>query len=256
MMRLPVTARHDGKTYTLSSPVGIPADCWARVRVTLDGAKAAIHVDGKQVAQEAFAFSPRSVFSGDRTEGNFIACGRHNEDFFAGRMDHFRIYRDVHEDFDALGPVPPAITQLQEWSELDQQKADAWEAKKNIVMAGLSAGKYGQLQEEMEKCKKEQYQIRRKQHNLDELETRARAADESIGKMPREINEAFRAEADVAKIEEDVRKLKENANAIANDIKKHADYVKLDEQFKARQKQMHEVDALNDATQKTKSWQS
>ncbi len=61
--------------------------------------------------------------------------------------------------------------------------------------------------------------------------------------MQREINEAYRAEADVAKIEEDVRKLNEKANAIANDIKKHADYVKLDEQFKARQKQMHEVDA-------------
>jgi hypothetical protein len=238
-----LTAKHDGKTYTLAAPAGIPANRWARVRVTMDGATAAIYVDGKQVAQNAFAFCPRSVFTGDRVEGNFLACSRNKDDFFAGRMDHVRIYRDVHKDFEALGSAPFAITQLQEWSEPDQQKADAWEAKKNIVNTHLMAGKYGELQKEIEQCQQEQYQLRRKQYNLDALEARARKADEAIGQMQREIDQAYRAHTDVAKIEEAIKRLNEKANVIANSIKENAEYVKLAEQVQAHEKKMPEVDA-------------
>ena len=236
-------AKHDGKAYALAAPIGIPANRWARVRVTMDGATAVIYVDGKQAAQEAFAFSPRSVFTGDRVEGNFIACSRNNDDFFAGRMDHFRIYRDVHKDFDALGSVPFAVTQLQEWSELDQRKADAWEARKNIVNTRLLAGKYGELQKEIKQCEQEKYQLRHKQYNLDELEARARKADELIRRMHREINQAYRAHADVATIEGAVKKLNEKANAIANSIKEDAEYVKLAEQVQAHEKKTRQVDA-------------
>jgi hypothetical protein len=98
-----------------------PANEWVRVRVEMNGSTASIHVDGKQVAQKAFAFSPRKVFIGDRPEGNFIACGRNKDEFFQGRMDHFRIYRKVHNDFNALGPPPFALTQMPESAEELQQ---------------------------------------------------------------------------------------------------------------------------------------
>jgi len=235
-------AKHDGKTYTLAAPTGIGANRWARVRVTMDGATAVIYVDGKQVAQKAFAFSPRSVFTGDRVEGNFIACSRNKDDFFAGRMDHFRIYRAVHKDFDALGSVPFAVTQLQEWSEPDQRKADAWEAKRNIVNTNLMAGKYGELQKEIEQCEQEINKLRRKQYNLEALEARARKADELVSRMHREIHEAYRAQPDVAGIEEAVKKLNEKTNAIAKSARENAEYVKLAEQVKAHEKKMHQVD--------------
>jgi len=54
----------------------------------MDGATASIHLDGKQVAQEACAFRPRDVFIGDSPEGNFIACSRNQDGFFTGRMDN------------------------------------------------------------------------------------------------------------------------------------------------------------------------
>ena len=238
-----LTAKHDGKTYTLAAPTSIAAGPWARVRVTMDGAKAAIYVDGKQVARKVFPFIPRSVFTGDRVEGNFIACSRNKDDFFAGRMDHFRIYRKVHKDFDALGSVPYAITQLQEWSERDQRKADAWEAEKNIVNTRLMTGKYGELQKEIQQCEQEQYQFRRKQYNLDALEARTRKAAELVNQMNREINEAYRAHADVATIEEAIKKLNEKAAAIAASIKDNDEDVKLVEQVEAHEKKMHEIDA-------------
>lgn len=238
-----LTARHDGKTFTLAAPDGIPSDRWTRVRVTMDGATAVIHIDGRQAAQSAFAFSPRSVFTGDMVEGNFLACGRNKDDFFAGRMDHFRIYRAAHKDFDALGPAPFAITQLQEWSEPDQQKADAWEARKNIVTASLTAGKYGELQKEIKQCEQEQYQLRCKQASLEALEASARKADEVIVRMQGEIDQAYRAHADVAGLEEAVKKLNEQIDVIANEIKKDAGYVRLAEQVQAHEKKMQEVDA-------------
>jgi hypothetical protein len=112
-----LTARHAGKSYTVAASKGIPAGTWTRVRVEMDGATASIHVDGKRVAAKAFAFYPRSVFIGDRPEGNFIACGRNKEAFFKGRMDHFRIYRKVHDDFSAVGSPPGALIQAKDFHE-------------------------------------------------------------------------------------------------------------------------------------------
>ena len=236
-------AKHAGKTYSLTAPAGIPAERWTRLRVTMDGTTAVIHVDGKQAAQSAFAVSPRAVFTGDRVEGNFLACSRNKEDFFAGRMDHVRIYREAHQDFDALGPVPFAITQLQEWSELEQQKADAWDARKNIVNTQLMAGQYGELQKEIKQCEQELYQLRAKQCNLAALEARVRKADEVISRMQSEIDQAYRAHADVAAIDGSIKKLIDQINIIAISIRENAGYVQLAGQMQAHEKKMQEIDA-------------
>jgi hypothetical protein len=125
-----LTARHGGKSYIASASEGIPADKWVRVRVEMDGAAASIHLDGKPIARKGFAFRPRMVFIGDRPEGNFIGCRRNKDAFFKGRMDHFRIYRKVHEDFSAVGPPPHALTQVPERPRKDPKRRDFYRSLK------------------------------------------------------------------------------------------------------------------------------
>jgi hypothetical protein len=93
-----LVAHHAGKTYKLASSQAIAPKKWSRLRIEMDGASAAIHVDGKQTAKQSFPFRPFMVFPGDAPVGNFIACSRNRDEFFQGQMDHFRIYRKVHED--------------------------------------------------------------------------------------------------------------------------------------------------------------
>ena len=150
-----LTAKHNGKTYTMAASAGLPANKWARLRVEMDGSTAAIHIDAKQVAKKGFAFSPRMVFIGDRPEGNFIACGRNKDKFFKGQIDHFRIYRKVHDDFDAVGPPPDALIQVPEWSEKDQQRHDEWQQRRKALDDELRAGKYGEMQAEIRQIGKD-----------------------------------------------------------------------------------------------------
>jgi len=112
-----LVARHGGKTHRLSASAAVPANRWVVVRVEIDGSRASIHVDGKPIAKGVFPFRPRDVFIGDRPEGNFIGCDRNRGRFFKGRMDYFRIYRKVHEDFSAIGKRPPDADKLAaEWT--------------------------------------------------------------------------------------------------------------------------------------------
>jgi hypothetical protein len=128
-------ARHQGRTMLLTASKEIVADKWVALRVEMTGSNAAIYIDGKKIAAKQFAFSPRAVFPGDAPVGNFIACGRKKNDFFTGRLDHFRIYRKVHEDFSKVPPPPRALTQVQEAPPKDDKKArgrQAWEFQQGL----------------------------------------------------------------------------------------------------------------------------
>jgi len=234
-------AKHDGKTYTLAAPTGIPADRWARVRVTMDGSTASIHIDGKQVAKQGFAFSPRMVFIGDSPEGNFIACGRNQDEFFKGRMDHFRIYRKVHEDFDALGPLPFALTQIQEWSEKDQERADEWEGRRRAKEAELSAGRYEEIQGEIRRLQ-EQRSALQKTSKIAELEARVKEATQEKNALDQKIREAFGAPSEIVKARQEVDELRKKMDAIVQAIRANSEYVKLTEKIQACEKQRGEVD--------------
>ena len=150
-----LTARHKGKTYTLAGSTGIPAGKWARVRVEMNGSTASIYIDGKRVARKRCAFSPRMVFTGDLPEGNFIACSRAKRDFFKGQMDHFRIYRTVHDDFSAVGAPPSALIQVPEWSERDQQRHDEWEQRRRAKESEIRQGKYGEIRKEIQRVQRD-----------------------------------------------------------------------------------------------------
>jgi len=127
--KLTLVAKHGGKTQTLVSSQAVPTAKWTTVRVELDGENASISIDGKQAAKGRFQFRAGDVFIGDRPEGNFIACGRDQSGFFQGKMDHFRIYRKVHEDFASLGRVPFPLLRLITKESVEQAKelSAAWE---------------------------------------------------------------------------------------------------------------------------------
>ena len=125
-----LVARHAGKTYKLASSQAIAPKKWSRLRVEMDGSSAAIYVDGKQTAKQSFPFRPFMVFPGDAPVGNFIACSRNRDEFFQGQMDHFRIYRKVHEDFGAVGEPPRALTREYERPIEGVHKPNGPEAKR------------------------------------------------------------------------------------------------------------------------------
>ncbi len=236
-----LTAKHKGKTHALAASAGIPTGKWARVRVEMDGSTASIFIDGKQVAKKGFAFSPRMVFIGDRPEGNFIACGRNKDEFFKGQMDHFRIYRKIHKDFDSLGPAPAPLTQVAEWSERDQQRHDEWEGQRKAKEAELAAGKYGELQEEIKKLHQQKGELH-KLANQAELDNRVREADKARNELERKIHDEYRALPAVAKAEQEIKELSDKINAIANKVRENAAYVKLGEEIKACEQRRGAID--------------
>jgi len=236
-----LTAKHKGKSYSLTASQGIPADKWARVRVEMDGATASVYIDGKQVARKGFAFRPRMVFIGDRPEGNFIACGRNKDEFFTGKMDHFRIYRKVHEDFNALGPPPFALTQMQEWSERDQQRSDIWAGRRKAKEAELRAGKYGQIQEEIRELHAKRSALS-KSDKLNELDAGARKADQAKQALDRKIHDAFRILPQTVKAEKEIKELRQKIDAIMRQIRQNSECVKLNEDIRTCEKQRGDME--------------
>ncbi len=234
-------ARHDGKRYGLTASEGIPAEEWTRVRVEMDGSSAFIHIDGEEVAGKRFEFRPRDVFPGDRPEGNFIACGRNGDEFFHGRMDHFRIYRKVHDDFDTVGPPPFALTQMQEWSEEEQELSDEWEGRRKAKEAELKAGEYGDMQNEIRRLEKHKSALR-KTANLDHLEARAREAEKEKRALDRKIHDEFKALPGTVKTEREVKELRRKMDEIMKEIRRNSEYAKLAEDIRTCEKQRGEAE--------------
>ena len=236
-----LTARHKGKSYSVTASQAIAAGKWVRVRVEMDGSTAWIHIDGKQVAKGKFEFRPRDVFIPDRPEGNFIACGRNKDRFFKGKMDHFRIYRKVHKDFNSLGPAPFALTQMQEWSEKDQQRADGWAGRRKVKEAELKAGKYGRMQEDIKRLEGQKAALH-KTAKLAELEARAKEAGNDKRALDRKIRERFRALAETVKAEQDIKELRQKIDGITRQIRGSSEYVKLTEDIRTCEKQRGQVE--------------
>ena len=225
-------AKHKGKSYSVTASQGIPAGKWARVRVEMDGATASIYIDGKQVARKGFAFSSRDVFIGDLPEGNFIACGRDKKEFFTGKMDHFRIYRKVHKDFETLAPAPFPLVLTQDWSEEDQMLSDAWAARRKAKEEEIKAGEYGQIQKQIREFHTKKSALSRTD-KLKELEDRARKADQAGHALDRKLHEGLRVLPEVSKAEKEIRVLHEKINAISNKLRNSAECKKLQDDIRA-----------------------
>ena len=231
-----LAARHKGKSYSVTAPKAVAAGKWARVRAEMDGATASLHVDGKPVARKAFAFRPRSVFIGDRAVGNFIACGRNRDEFFAGKIDHFRIYRKVHDDFSAAerGPVPSALTQMQDWSEKDQQLADAWQGRRRAKEAEMKAGRYGEMQAEIRKLHERRAALYRTEQ-LEAIQARVRKAEQDRRTIDRKSHERFKALPGTVQTERDIKAMREKIDAMERRTEQNAEYVRLAKSIRAKQ---------------------
>jgi len=212
----------------------------------MDGVTASIYVGGKQVARKGLAVRPRDVFIPDQPEGNFIACGRSKKEFFAGKMDHFRIYRKVHKDFNALGPAPSAITQMPEWSEEDQKRADAWNARRKAKEVEIKAGRYGEIQKEIRKLHQDRAALSRTK-KLKEIEDAVRKAHHSRGTLDRKMHESFRKLPQTVKTGKEIKELRQKIEAVTRRMKKdgkrrktHPQLTKLKELMSARQQVLND----------------
>ncbi|MBT5310211.1 MAG: hypothetical protein HOL38_01410, partial [Verrucomicrobia bacterium] len=219
-------ARHKGKTFRVAAAPAVPVNTWSRVRVELDGSTAAIYLDGKELAKGAFAFRPRDVFGGDRAEGNFIACGRNQDLFFKGLMDHFRIYREVHENFGALDPAPFALTQVQEWSENDQERADTWDARRKAKEAELN-----------------------RDAKLVGLDARVKELAKEKRDLEQMAREEFNALPSTVNAEQEIKELKAKAGVLTSRVRQDNEYKKLAERIQACERQRRELEkAIGNST--------
>ena len=104
---LAFTAVVDGKTVaSLSSPQPLPRERWTRVRLELDGDKAALWMDDAKVAETAAAFRPCQVFKPGLAQRNFIATARDLSAGFKGVFDDVVVYHRVHGNAFAKLPRP------------------------------------------------------------------------------------------------------------------------------------------------------
>ena len=216
---LSLIARHKGHTFRVAASQAIPVDTWSRVRVQLDGSNAAIYVDDKELANGEFAFRPRDVFGGDRDEGNFIGCSRNRDRFFKGLMDHFRIYREVHDNFGALDPAPFALTQLSEWSEDDQERADTWEVRRKVKEAELN-----------------------RSAKLVVLDARVKELANQKRDLEQKARDEFKALPSTVKAEQEIKELKSKAGVLMSRIRQGKAYTNLAEQIQACEQQRRELE--------------
>ncbi len=241
--KLTLTARHAGKTRSVSSASAIPTGRWVTVRVEMNGKTAAIFIDGKPAAKKAFAFSPREVFIGDRAEGNFIACRRGGKDFFAGKIDHFRIYRKVHADFEALGSAPAALTQTPLWSPEDQKLHDDWAARRSAAEGELTAGKYGNIQgqiKQLSRQKSDLYKV--KSAKLKDLEARAKQASDDKRALDRKMQNEYKDLPERAAGEKDIQDMRKKIDAIRREIRESAQCAKINKEIKTCETRRREIE--------------
>ncbi len=241
--KLTLTAKHAGKMHSVNSAAAVPAGKWATVRLEMDGKTAAIFVDGKSVARKAMAFSPREVFIGDRAEGNFIACRRNRKDFFKGKIDHFRIYRKIRADFEALGPPPGTLTQTPLWSPEDQKLHDDWAGRRSAAEGELTAGKYGQLQDQIKQLSRQKSDLYKvKSAKLKDLEARAKQASDGKRTLDRKMQDEYKNLPERAASEKEIQELRKKIDAIRREIRESAQCAGIQKEIKTCETRRREIE--------------
>ena len=231
-----LVAAHGGKTHRLTSSKAVPANKWVTVRVEMNGADAAIYVDSKRVGKGIFRFRPRDVFIGDRAEGNFIGCDRNAADFFKGKMDHFRIYREVHDDFDAIGDVPYALIQTADKEtcartsrlaiKLAASKGAAEWAKRRAAKVKVLAPEPPRgMGGERERLSRRKTDILNTSEKLTELNKTRGALYAGKGTLDKKLIEKFNALAETLKANREITEHRKKIDFTRREIKSGSEYV-------------------------------
>jgi len=249
-----LTAKHKGKSYSVTASQDIPADKWVRVRVEMNGSDASIYIDSKRAAKGAFGFRPRDVFMGDRAEGNFIGCGRNKGDFFKGRMDYFRIYRKTHDDFDAIGEVPPPLTQVVSKEACDRALELSLKlagSKRAVEWKKRQAAKYQELAQQSadSKLAKEEQELNRRKsrilntsNRLTELHKKRGAVHAKKGSLDRKLLDKFNALAETRKANQEIAELRQKIEGIRRAIKESSEYTGAIKAIRAAEERLREID--------------
>ena len=143
-------------------------------------------------------------------------------------MDHFRIYREVHDNFGALDPAPFALTQVQEWSENDQERADTWEARRKIKVkvAELNRGA-----------------------KLVALDARVKELAKEKRGLEQKARDEFNALPSTVKSEQEIKELKAKAGVLTSRVRQNNEYKKLAERIQACEQQRRELEkAIRNST--------
>ena len=228
-----LVAVHDGKTYRLGASETVPTNRWAVVRVELNSSNASICLDGKQIAQGPFPFRPRDVFIGDRPEGNFIACGRNKTDFFKGSIDHFRVYRTTHKNFDAIGKPDPNLQQLA----ADWVKRQA-EAQKKIN----ENSPFKNFPNESAKLNRRREQLLNTSDKLTELNERQRTAAARKSEIDRQMQEQFNKLESTTTTNKEIAEIRQTINTINHELRQSGQYAAAGLEIEELNKTIRQVD--------------
>lgn len=111
--------RVGGKTDKAEARVKLNGGTWAELRVEIDGAKAAVFVDNRQVASKNTSFRPADAYRPGRGRRNYVFRSRDDAEpaYAAGALDYLRIYFRVAGDYAAL-PAPPLISPVKAMPEI------------------------------------------------------------------------------------------------------------------------------------------
>ena len=248
-----LTAKHNGKSYNLTASQGIAADKWVRVRVEIDGKTASIYIDGKKVAGKAFAFAPRAVFIGDRPEGNFIARGRKKVDFFKGKMDYFRIYRQVRDDFDAIDFLPPALTQVVDKESCERASklavkfaagkgAAEWAKRRAAKVKALPPEPARGIPGEGQKLSRRKNEILNKSKKLSELNEKRGTLHRKMSQLDKKVIEKFEALAETLKTKKEIAEHRKKIDDTRREIRTGSEYTGVTKAIQEAEQRLRKFD--------------
>ena len=141
-------------------------------------------------------------------------------------MDHFRIYREVHDNFGALDTPPFALTQVQEWSENDQERADTWDARRKAKEAELN-----------------------RDAKLVGLDARVKELAKEKRDLEQKARDGFNALPSTVKAEQEIKELKAKAGVLTSRVRQDNEYKKLAERIQAIERQRRELEkAIRNST--------
>jgi chromosome segregation ATPase len=124
----------------------------------------------------------------------------------------------VHDNFGALDPAPFALTQLSEWSENDQERADTWEALRKATVAERNGDA-----------------------KLNQLYARVKVLANQKRALEQKARSEFKDLPSTVKAEQEIKELKAKAGALLALIREDKEYTKLSESIRVCDQQRRAI---------------
>jgi hypothetical protein len=194
------------------------------------------------------------VFIGDRAEGNFIGRGRGAGDFFKGKIDYLRIYRQVRDDFDAIDFLPPALTQVVDKESCERASklaiklaagkgAAEWAKKRAAKLKALPPEPARGIPGEGAKLSGRASEILNKSEKLTELNKKRRALHTRRSALDKKVIEKFEALARTIKAKKDIDEHRKKINDTRREVRAGSEYTNLAKAIHEAEQRFRKFDA-------------